>query len=376
MARKLAAKVLTASDLTFFEWHFRNNNAGNQKAINLNQDVFVQKLYPQLPAVALQKGGRLPLDLYIYGPGIEGELNLQRKIVKFGMYKNWRLNGEFVTNPIESPTRFNVLKPDDIAIFDFSGEIEPVACKILFLAQDIPQDQGILNKIKETLGNRKMDEIAPYLLRRLIQEANPLAEHPIYELILDEALEDAAQNGYEGVRKLLTRPSGRKMSLETLQRARENADLAGQQGENYVNSYLESLKNQGKVKNFEWVSLQNSIAPNDFLIEYDDIGSVEADSKATTGEFERNIHVSVNELRQMTISGRYDIFRVYEMNEKTAKMRVAENVGDFAKKILEIFDQLPKGVTPDSISISPETLAFNPEVIEIEIPDDNGDIEG
>ena len=56
---KLALKKLTASDLTLFEWHFRNRNAGNQKAINLNADVFVQQLFPALPEV----GGSVSLEM-------------------------------------------------------------------------------------------------------------------------------------------------------------------------------------------------------------------------------------------------------------------------------------------------------------------------
>jgi hypothetical protein len=92
MIRKLAIKRLTASDLTLFEWHFRNQAlGGNQKAINLNADVFIDKLYPGLPEIAAKTGGKIPLDLFIYGPGLEPEYNLQRKIVKFGTYKNWRL---------------------------------------------------------------------------------------------------------------------------------------------------------------------------------------------------------------------------------------------------------------------------------------------
>jgi len=47
MSRKLAVKRLTTSDLTFFEWHFKNRPAGKQKAINLNADVF-NELYPTL----------------------------------------------------------------------------------------------------------------------------------------------------------------------------------------------------------------------------------------------------------------------------------------------------------------------------------------
>ena len=40
MSQKLAIKRLTASDLTFFEWHYRRTPAVRQKAINLNAVIF------------------------------------------------------------------------------------------------------------------------------------------------------------------------------------------------------------------------------------------------------------------------------------------------------------------------------------------------
>jgi len=51
--KKLALKRLTKSDVTIFEWHLRNRNAGNRKSINLNADVFVTEMYPSVPTVAL-----------------------------------------------------------------------------------------------------------------------------------------------------------------------------------------------------------------------------------------------------------------------------------------------------------------------------------
>ena len=122
MPAKLAIKKLSASDLTFFEWHFRHNNAGNQKAINLNADIFIKELYPSLPDnPSINNKSRLPIDLYIYGPGSSPELNLQRKITKQVSYKNWRLNGEFVNDP-ESPERFKPLEKGDFVVFEFAGE--------------------------------------------------------------------------------------------------------------------------------------------------------------------------------------------------------------------------------------------------------------
>lgn len=128
VARKLAVKRLTASDLTFFEWHFRNHNAGNQKAINLNADVFVDELYPALPELSIDSG-KVPVDISVFGPNGKGLQNLQRKIVKFGTYKNWRLNGEFIYNPNEDPGRYNVLSPGDFAFLEFSGAALPASLK-------------------------------------------------------------------------------------------------------------------------------------------------------------------------------------------------------------------------------------------------------
>src|SRR5687767_8045117 len=108
IVKRLALKRLTISDLTFFDWHFKNNPELRQKAINLNADIFVQRLYPSLPETEPAKTGRIPIDLFVYGPGLMPELNVQRKIVKTPSYKNWRLNGETVTDQ-DVPDRFNSL---------------------------------------------------------------------------------------------------------------------------------------------------------------------------------------------------------------------------------------------------------------------------
>lgn len=50
---RFAVKKLSRSDLTFFEPQFRVQNAGNQKSINLNRDVFVDQLFPALGIVEI-----------------------------------------------------------------------------------------------------------------------------------------------------------------------------------------------------------------------------------------------------------------------------------------------------------------------------------
>src|SRR5690349_10097613 len=123
MPRKLALKRLTASDLTLFKWHFQNHPAGKQKAFNLDANVLVGRLFPQLGEPALVPHPRYPLGLYLYGPGLAPANNLQRKILK--QQKNWRLNGELIDNPVENPELYNVLAPGDFALFEFSDGAVP-----------------------------------------------------------------------------------------------------------------------------------------------------------------------------------------------------------------------------------------------------------
>lgn len=92
----------------------------SKKAINMDSRIFVGELYPSLPEeVEALPNRRVPLDMYIYGPGLQSAHNLQRKILK--QEKNWRLNGELVHGPEDSPDRYAELQPGDFAVFEFSG---------------------------------------------------------------------------------------------------------------------------------------------------------------------------------------------------------------------------------------------------------------
>ena len=153
MPRKLAIKRLTVSDLTFFAWQHKNNPSSKQKAINLNVNVFVEELYPGLRD---STQNRLPIDVFIYGPGLAGEYNLQRKIVKTVGAKNWRLNGEIVANPEDNPSRFDTLANNDFAIFDFSEGVIPSSVKLVFIAAAISEDKNVHYALNQLLDGTSM----------------------------------------------------------------------------------------------------------------------------------------------------------------------------------------------------------------------------
>jgi hypothetical protein len=357
--RKFALKRLTASDLTFFVWHFRNRNAGNQKAINLNADVFVGKLFPSLPEVVMANSGRIPIDLYVYGPGLATELNLQRKIIKVGSYKNWRLDGEFIYDPETDAERFHALAPDDIVLLEFVGDIVPNAMKAFFVSQAIKDDVAAFHAFSGYLGNNSMSTISYAEIEALIKKAKPTETHSLYELLLEADLEDAAEGGAEGITRL-SRRTGRRLSRSELASALRRVEEIGQLGEELVNAHFEREKIEGRITNFGWEAIDNAVAPFDFWCEQAGFRTF-VDVKATSGEFERNIHVSLPELRHMRDSKeQYFIYRIYEIVDNTAKLRRSAPTRELASSVLKALEALPQGVTADGVSFSPRILQFEP----------------
>lgn len=364
MSQKIALKRLTASDLTFFKWHMDNHPAGKQKAINLNANIFIKSLYPSLPSIIEEKHGTVSIDIWIYGPGMHDGYNLQRKIQKKGSYKNYRLDGEFITDPPEHPERFHSLQPDDFVIFDFAGDIEPNSAKLVFIAKAIKSDTVFHSALTAFIEKKSMISLKPASLEKLIAKAELPGNHPANLLLMDTKLEDAALGGIEGVKALRSGPFKGKVGRKALEQARKNAQKTGREGEEYVCLYLEKLKESKQIEDFIWVSDENAIAPYDFQINRTDKSVTFIDVKSTKGDFNNRIHISFNELLKMREKERYDIYRIFNMEENRTYLRISENLNEFAAKIVKTLEQLPNGIQSDGISLSPNNLFFG-ESIEI-----------
>lgn len=213
------------------------------------------------------------------------------------------------------------------------------------------------------LGMRPMAALAGSDLGKIVARAEIAEAHPIHALLLDAALEDASLGGSTGIRRLSTRPSGRRVSRHDLQRARQRAEDIGNLGEEYVNNFLYRLTEQRSIEAFEWASIENAVAPYDFV--RIQLGGERRllDVKATSGEFNRPIHISFNELLQMRAGPeKYDLYRVYDIAEGTAKLRIAHDLEGFAAGILDVIGALPSEITVDGISVPPSILNFGYEM--------------
>jgi hypothetical protein len=101
-----------------------------------------------------------------------------------------------------------------------------------------------------------------------------------------------------------------------------------------VFAYLTELKTTGVVRDVEWVSDTNAVAPYDFLVTLATGQEVALDVKSTAGEFERPLHISATELSEMACqTRRYDIYRVFGIVRNRARLRIAENVGGFGAAV-------------------------------------------
>lgn len=371
MPERIAIKRLTASDLTFFETLYRTLNAGNQKAINLNADVFVDRFYPALPGLVHTLGDAIPVSLTILGPDGAPAQVISRAVTKGVGYKNWRLNGEFIRDPENQVGRFNILSAGDLAVMEFSGDPSPQRLTLLLIAKASTFDGPLHAALNPIIpgGRRTMIEVSRDQLAGAV--ASVSNAHPIWLLAADPeydaALEDAALDGLKGTETLFSKVT-KPVSAATLAAAKAAAEKIGSDGEAVAWIHLQRMKAEGLLSVIEWTSRTNAVSPFDFRI-VDAAGkSVRIDAKSTTGEFERLIHVSTAELVEASADGRYDLWRIYRLDEDGARLRIAEDIALFAKAVLDSV-ALPSGVTIDSVSIDPTVLSWGDE-IEIERPED------
>lgn len=358
---RFAAKRLTRSDLTFFEYQFRRQNAGNQKSINLNRAVFIDLLFPDAARIAGGAPHQFPAPVEIFGPGMRAKPHVvTRKIIAAGgSQKNWRLNGEFVPDPDDDRTRYHNLSEGDVAVFGFEGGNVPTRIELLLLSHSEPADAPLLEEIGRILGSRSMAELSTGEITTLALSS--ATAHPIRELVepeRDDAVIEAALGSAAGIETLLRRPSTRRMSPESLAKARNTAEAIGRNGEVLVDGWLRQLVAEGKLRSMTWVSETNAVSPWDFEVIEASGEVVRIEVKSTTGPFERPFHLSQSEALTAgdTSSPRTDLYRIYGLSTDGANLRIARDVKSTCERLATAASALPRGFVPDSYTVQVDAI--------------------
>ena len=364
MADHIAIKRLTASDCKLFDAVFKTIGAGNQKSINLNADVLIDRLFPSLSSPGTTTEIEIALPMVVYGPAGEGAHTVTRKIIKNPTYKNWRLNGETIPGPSGDASRYDNVKPGDLAVMIFKGETAPVGMDLILVSQADLSDTGLHGALSALFGNKSMIAATPAQIATAASAAAVPEGYPILIAAADPemeaALEDAAQGGFEGTGKLLSNKGSRKISKAELTKAKVKAELIGQDGEGLLNGYLAALRAGGHLVDYKWTASENAIAPFDFDITDSSGQRTLIDAKATNGPFDNAIHLSLAEVIEAAGPIPYRIYRLFELDGDGGKLRKSDDITTLAQKLKLIHEtHMPFGIRVDGFSVNTAALTWS-----------------
>jgi len=185
-----------------------------------------------------------------------------------------------------------------------------------------------------------------------------IARDDFKDLNLETVVEDAVLGGGEGERSLWK--SRRKLSREEYENAQKKFVSIGERGESLVvKNYLKFLET---IMDVEWTAQKYPFAPYDVKIVDKQGVCTYIDVKSTESGFVNNIHISYSELLEMRKQRSYQIYRVYEMSDTQARLRISENLQEFAGKIIEVLGKLPDQIFSKGISFPPNLLKFGEEI--------------
>jgi hypothetical protein len=349
---QLCIKQLTPSDLSFFRTHLQKSK---QKGINLNRDVFVDVLFPGLRNTATE----YPFPLTLVGPGGRAAYRLTRKVTRSAGAKNWRLNGELVSDPVDEPGRYDQLQAGDFAVFGFEGSERPESLVTALLS--VQNDVTLHALISGSLvfeGRRTMlplveSQVAAWHAQTRSSYAD---QHPLSLLLAPDTPEDALF-----ANDLDPRTEGRSTPLtqDELLRQLRAAEETGRLGESLFAAWLDSVS--ADEENYEWVSAVHARAAFDFIVEQAPLFSklpCYVDVKTTRGEWEQPIHMSAAELRWAASHSNYRLARISGLSDGRATLRILDGVSDVARQILTSLEGLPQYASIDSVRFVPSTLTI------------------
>jgi Domain of unknown function (DUF3883) len=357
---RVAAKQLTASDLTFFAAHFhKSGQRSKQKAINLNADVFVSRFYPGLR----DRFAELHFGLTIVGPGTAPPYVLSRKALRTQGAKNWRLDGELINDPPDQAGRFDSLAEGDIAILAFEGSEQPEQLALVLVSATTDAAlHGAVLALAAFQGRETMRPLDEGNIRDLLERTrtNYAGLHPLEPLLTADSVEEAIYGPAEA-QDVAVRSDGRGVAIspESLRRQATTAGETGQLGEEAFERWL--MDSGHSEADFEWVSRTHGRAAYDFQVSRPcweaSVEEIFIDVKATRGTHDAPFHMSTAELRWASLHPNYRIARVSSLATKSADVRILTGVTECAAKILAaLHTSLPAGIKVSSVEIPPSML--------------------
>ncbi|WPB77119.1 hypothetical protein KYC5002_50095 [Archangium violaceum] len=359
---KIAIKVLTWPDLSFFKVHSMRSN---QRAISLNHEIFIERFYPGLQ----RSHDQVLFPLLIVGPGVRPAHRLTRMAMRSLGSRNWHIKGESIHEPVEEPGRYGKLVENDFAIMAFEGNERPRAVTLtLVSAAEDAELHAVIAQHLELPAKHAMLKVSETFLAHLRASttgAYPDRQHPLDAFISGDTIEDVLF-GTDAPASTGTHAPSRTGILppEDWHRLLLAADETRQRGEEFFGAWLTATGHVGD--DFQWVSQALPRSAYDYEVHsarwIAGAPPVFVHVRATRASFERPIHMTLTELLFAAKRENCRIARLYDIESETPKLRILTGTQAIAERLIETLNALPDRVTADSLQLDPGLFAVELQV--------------
>lgn len=162
--------------------------------------------------------------------------------------------------------------------------------------------------------------------------------------------------------KLITE---RKIRRYDIQRAQSIFTEIGKKGEILIAEYFDKLKFEGKIKTYNWAN-ENSESGNPYDFYYQDLADnvIYLDVKTTKFDFEQKIIYSDKEIDFAVTrpTGCYNIYRVYNLADSGADLRICRNCSNHFKLINSNIVDFQSKLMMNEAKTQSINIAFQPTI--------------
>lgn len=390
-------RLTLKSDLGWFKSIFDAHQLqGHQKGITLNKKV-IYSIWPSLmsretaydAAREVQKqaeesvppdeakaqvektkakaAGTIPdIQVQIYGPAGKPRIDETRIIAL--QDKNWRLDGAFILDPLDDPTRFHpILNEGDLALIGFNGGEWPTEAVVVLISQSSDPLWSDLSPLTPSKGAKSMVQLDQPALIDLADKHGLPADHVIRSLAVTSisalpvpaapvaVITPLPVKPGGGMVLPLTPKSGQELTPEELAKQLAQMVKTGEIGEKLVDQYLKKQAN-GTIPIHAWVSSKLAKHPYDFQL-IAESGTVLAfiDAKATSTAWPGEFFMSMAEVYcAATSTIPYHIYRLSNVKSSGAELRISDDVRQFAEATVKtLLPHLLSGTRITEIAVKP-----------------------
>ncbi len=166
--------------------------------------------------------------------------------------------------------------------------------------------------------------------------------------------------------KLITE---RKIRKYDVHRAQKLFTEIGKQGEEFVAEYFDKLKYNNQIKNYSWLNKSSESGfPYDFY--YQDLSDnvIYLDVKTTKFDFKQRIIYSNKEIEfALSLPNNcYNIYRVYNLTEINANLRICRNCANYFNSINGNILTIQRNLNSINTDIQSISISFEPTVSNLE----------